>query len=266
MSVWLAIPSARPVAEVNARMGKWRAMGYKIALWRDAEDVPDGAIFTSSCDLRYTLIPQCDVLFQSRYPGYSQAVNHMVRDIFNRDKSCDWIVAAGDDTDPDPNVRADEIATECSRHFGKPVDCSGTSFDNAYLPGTFGVMQPTGDPWSDHQGRIIERIAGSPWLGREWCRRAYGGRGPLWPEYTHCFADEHLQNVAKALGIFWQRPDLTHYHDHWSRPKQGQPTPRAEDVPDFLQEACSQKHWIESRAIFERQKAGGFAEAYDLLP
>ena len=270
MSVWFAAPSARPVAEVNARMDKWRDMGYKIALWRDP--------------------PEDDVIAEQvlvgRYPGYAVALNMLAADVLRRDRSCDWIVAAGDDTDPDPAKRANDIARECSlyflrRSFVAVAERYGLTNDTTpehlrfnparatalkderlrKLPQTtFGVMQPTGDPWADHQGRIIERIAGSPWLGREWCKRAYGGKGPLWPEFYHCFADEHLQNVAIKLGIFWQRPDLTHYHDNWAR-KRGDIL----DMPEFLRIANSSEHWRESKTIFERLKAGGFAEANDLL-
>ncbi len=112
-------------------------------------------------------------------------------------------------------------------------------------------MQPTGDPWSDTKGRIIERIAGSPWIGREFCRRMNGGAGPLWQEYTHCFEDEELQCVAQKLGVFWQRPDLTHKHNHWMR------KPNAK-VPPHLAEATSPQHWAKFKALFEIRKRAGF--------
>ena len=243
MSVWLCIPSARPVAEVNARMDKWRDMGYKIALWRD---LPEDDVIA-------------DQVLVGRYPGYAVALNTLA-DVLRRDLRCDWIVAAGDDTDPDPAKRADEIARECSEYFAgrgpadrvdeHTVSMSISEFEKSR---TFGVMQPTGDPWADHQGRIIERIAGSPWLGREWCRRAYAGKGPLWPEYTHCFADEELQLVAQRYGVFWQRPDLTQHHDNWARAR-GNPA----DRPAFLDEANSPEHWRKYQALFNKRKAAGF--------
>ncbi len=243
MSVWLCIPSARPVAEVNARMDKWRDMGYKIALWRD---LPEDDVIA-------------DQVLVGRYPGYAVALNTLA-DVLRRDLRCDWIVAAGDDTDPDPAKRADEIARECSEYFAgrgpadrvdeNTVSMSISEFEKSR---TFGVMQPTGDPWADHQGRIIERIAGSPWLGREWCRRAYAGKGPLWPEYTHCFADEELQLVAQRYGVFWQRPDLTQHHDNWARAR-GNPA----DRPAFLDEANSPEHWRKYQALFNKRKAAGF--------
>lgn len=235
------LPSARPVAEVNARMDKWRAQGYKVALWRDAAKDWFGTNRTAywqDCDAGFER-PIADTTIVSRwYPGYSEAVNYMADWILGTlDPHCDWIVATGDDTDPDPNHAADNIAFQCGEYFIS----------------TFGVMQPTGDDWRDAQGRIIERIAGSPWLGREWCLRINGGRGPLWPEYTHCFADEELQHVATKLGVFWQRPDLTHYHDHWARPR-GNPA----DMPAFLSEATSPQHWQKYGQLFTERLAAGF--------
>lgn len=236
MSVWVVLPSARPVAEVNARMDKWRDMGYRVALWRDAGEAPS-----------------CDRLFGYQlYPGYAVAVNAMAYAVFADDPACDWIVATGDDTDPDPTKRAGEIARECSDYFRQHANL----FDlRTTIAGrdTFGVMQPTGDPWRDTQGRIIERIAGSPWLGREWCRRINRGVGPLWPEYTHCFADEELQNVAIKLGVFWQRPDLTHHHDNWARERH-----ERADMPAFLTEANSPEHWEKYSKLFAERKAAGF--------
>jgi hypothetical protein len=86
---------------------------------------------------------------------------------------------------------AKQIAKECTAHFG----------------GTFGVMQPTGDRWANGS---IDRICGSPWLGREFCTRMYHGKGPMYGGYLHMFGDEELQHVATRLGVLWQRRDLTH--------------------------------------------------------
>ena len=233
MSVWLCIPSKRPMAECAPTLAKWKSQGYRIALWRDPPE--DDVI--------------ADYVLVGRYPGYAVALNTLVADV--RDPRCDWIVAAGDDTDPDPTKRAEEIARECSDHFRNlHIEATGETID---VHPTFGIMQPTGDPWSDHQGRIIERIAGSPWLGREWCRRAYGGKGPLWPEYTHCFADEEWQLVAQRYGVFWQRPDLSQHHENWARAR-GNPA----DRPAFLDEANSPEHWRKYQALFNQRKADGF--------
>ena len=100
----------------------------------------------------------------------------------------------------------------------------------------------------------IDRICGSPWIGREFARRMNGGKGPLWPEFYHMFADEHLKCVAEKYGVLWQRRDLTHHHDH----------PRRDGVqrtPDFAGRIYGSEEWEKSKAIFERLKANNFAES-----
>ena len=218
-------------------------MGYGVALQRDLP--PTHGIKGAGVYVR-------------QYLGYAEAVNFLAREVLADNPECDWIVAGGDDTYPDANKMADEIAMECSRVFGAqqyPDD-----FDERGQPrrSTFGVMQPTGDPWSDSMGRIIERIAGSPWLGREWCRRAHAGKGPLWPEFRHMYVDEALQLYAQSLGVFLQRPDLTHFHAHAQRDMRSPAAPH-------MKEWNSQKHWQESKAIFERLKSTNFAECQPIL-
>jgi len=137
---------------------------------------------------------------------------------------------------------------------------------------TFGVMQPTGHRYGDDaMGRArwpdapayIDRICGSPWIGREFARRVNQGRGPWWPEYFHMHVDEELFNVAKGLGVLWQRRDLIHYHDHWGRKVNGA---HVEDIPEHLRFVSGAKHWAEAEAIFKRHQANGFAESLELIP
>lgn len=255
MSVWLCIPSARPVDEVNARMAKWRERGYKIALWRDKKE--DG--------LNAEAIMHGSGGFLSQtYPGYAVASNALINWAFANDPACDWVVCGGDDIDPDPKKMADEIAEECGDHF---FDYSGNAKVKT-LCGTFGVMQPTGDRWgADEPWALLsypgapayaDRICGSPWIGREFARRVNGGRGPWCEDYTHMFVDEHMQNVAQKLGVLWQRRDLTQYHDHCRRDGEAR-------TPEFLREAYSQEHWAVSKAIFDQHKADGFAESLRLI-
>jgi hypothetical protein len=229
MSVWFCIPSARPKGEAEPILGKWRGMGYRIALLRQGESV------------------DADVLIPTKnYRGWAQSINILSRWVFAHDPLADWIVSGGDDTEPDPKFSAGHIASECTMHFG----------------GTMGVMQPTGDRWANGS---IDRICGSPWLGREWCRRSFGGNGPIWPEFMHMYGDEHLQNVAQKLGILWQRRDLTHLHKHYFRTSSDDVNHYA-PIPEHMVEWNGSKHWAESRDLFNRLKAGGFKEAYDLLP
>jgi hypothetical protein len=234
LKAWFAIPSARPAREANETLRKWYEKGYGIALWRDSADDETALL--------------CHVVLTGSYPGYARAVNALAADILARDPHCDWIVTGGDDTEPDPDHSPAEIARECIEHFG----------------GAFGVMQPTGDRWADGS---IDRICGSPWMGREFCQRMYQGNGPLWPEFTHMFVDSHLQCVAQKLGILWQRRDLTHRHNHFCRVGEGVDWNHGNaTMPEFLRKVNSPEHWAHSQAIFDRLRAWGFAEANDLLP
>lgn len=253
---WFCIPSARPVAEVIPVVRDWSKMGYGVALQRDSTRPFDEAAELQNAGASVFIRP---------YGGYADAVNFLTRQILRSCPEVDWCVAGGDDTFPDPNKTGDEIAEECSRHFANaylshPAHVGISYFEYAHkYAATLGVMQPTGDPWADNLGRIIERIAGSPWLGREWCRRAHAGKGPLWPEFRHMFGDEALQLYAQSLGVFLQRPDLTHYHAHAQRIPGGNTSYNAPPAP-HMKEWNSQKHWQESKAIFERLKSTNFAE------
>lgn len=270
MSVWYCIPSARPAAEAEIALSKWRSKGYKIALFVDPGHES----------------PRADYVYEAKYPGYAIAVNSLIHKIMIEDPEAEWFVTGGDDIWPDQNHTAEDLATECFEYFvhrdlqdGPPQTLSQRLNAAAYKSGngSFGVMQPTGDRWGDGPGpwkekgsAYCDRVCGSPWMGREFCRRIYSGRGPIWPEFTHMFEDEHLFNVAQKLGILWQREDLTHYHDHWVRRANAAGGFASQEVYDQAQPAhlktwSQQAHWDESKAIFERLKAGGFAEAEDLL-
>lgn len=230
MSVWLTIPSAKPAAEAQKCVDAWRAMGYSVALFRDiGSDLVD-----------------CDYILQGEYKGYAATCNRLIREVLKYDTAAEWFVCAGDDIWPDETKRADVIAAECKEHFGGPF----ANYGHNRPQNTFGVMQPTGDPWADAAGRMIERIAGSPWIGREFALRTYGGDGPYFAGYTHCFLDNELQDIAEALGVYWRRPDLTHTHRHWTREKRA--------MPHYLQDANSPAHWQKYHAIYRQRKAAGF--------
>lgn len=217
MTVWLTIPCKKPVAEANAVLNLWRAKGYKIAVFRDLGDHPVNA----------------DIHIYGQYPGYGKATNAICKAVAAIDYDMEFCVAGGDDVHPadgDPAV----IAREIFLHFG----------------GTFGVMECTGDRWmEDRQGRCAaERVCIAPWLGRDWITRAYEGDGPLCGGYQHFFVDEELACVAETLGALWRRPDLTQYHDHWTRRK----TRR----PEYLDEA--KLNWADAKAYFEARRKTNF--------
>ena len=244
MSVWACCPSARPVPDVERWASEWRSKGYKVAIWRDVMDFPFGVV---------------DYVRADPYPGYAAAVNALVADVLQTDSTAEWTIALGDDIFPDPNHTADEIARELGDHFGGVTPIAGVDRDPKWR--TWGVCQPTGDRYGEerhsHPGikpsAYIDRVAGSAWIGREFAKRVNQGNGPLWPEYFHMGVDEELQAVATRLGVFWQRPDLTHRHEHWARK-----TGRASDMPQFLARANSAEEWSKYKALYLNRERAGF--------
>lgn len=218
MNVWYAIPSARDPDEAMQTLAKWRERGYKVAVMRD---------------LGAAKLP-VDLCLRDHYFGYANAVNALCRQIMREDSDAEWIVTGGDDLLPDEKNDAGKIARECSEHFG----------------GTLGIMQPTGDRHmiDEHGTCAAERVCISPWLGREWCRRGYGGNGPLWHEYFHLYVDEDLHNVAKGLGLLWHRPELCQYHAMYNR--------IGKKMPAFLSgERMAQP---KAQALFCARRAAGY--------
>lgn len=254
MSTWLAIPSARSMAEAEPVLVKWIERGYRIMLWRDP---PPDLMAEIDWGRRLGM-----VISWGQYPGYACTVNFLCKSILERSPEAEWIVTGGDDIEPDPNKTADEIAMECRQYFSAyhNTAVSGNPVSLEYT--TFGVMQPTGDRWGENEpwARVqwpaapayIDRVCGSPWFGREYCRRMNGGEGPLWPAYSHMFEDEEAQAVALKLGVLWQRRDLTHHHKHWGRDGD------ASKMPEFLREVNSKAHWDKFKALFEQRRAAGF--------
>lgn len=253
MSVWLCIPSKRPAEEAGPLLAKWKERGYRVALYFDEKPAHRSGLWDAE------LHPPPG----GKYPGYAEATNQLIAFIQRLAGSADWFVIGGDDVEPDPNHTADEIAAQCSAHFATLHNDPFADNEIEWLS-TFGVMQPTGDRWGDSdvsrahhgadRGAYIDRICGSAWLGREFCKRVNLGRGPLWPEYFHMFVDEELQGVAEKLGILWQRPDLTQIHHHWGR----KPGASRESIPDFLKAVNQKEHWDKYKALFLERQAAGF--------
>ena len=240
MSVWMCAPSKRPTLIAQGIVNEWEALGYKTAIWRDTGDDP----------------VLCDLLIRGEYPGHYDCANRIVRAVFSHDPKCDWVVCASDDTEPDKTHTPRTIAEQCSAYFEEPGALIEGAEARLWVNATFGVMQPTGDRFANGS---IDRICGSPWIGREFARRMYGGRGPWFPEYTHMFGDEELQNVALKLGVLWQRPDLIHLHHHFMRTHEGIDSPAQKiEVPPHLVEANSRQHWDRYRALFNARKEAGF--------
>jgi hypothetical protein len=285
VSVWLVIPSKRP--EANLCAVAWRDMGYHVAMLRE----PGDGLNLSAATFTFPV---------ATYIGWARSVNLLVGTIMARVPEAEWFVTGGDDYYPDPHRRAEDIAGECKEYFHqryeRPSEVFGLTNLPAAWPDTFGVMQPTGDRWSEGlcatcggrgvinehtyivpggiipdasdrvviacqdcsgsgQSAVIDRICGSPWMGREFCRRMYQGSGPLYNGYYHNFADEELQNVARKLGVFWQRRDLCQEHRHWARPRGD-----VRDMPEWAAKINDPKQsdWERSKALFQKRKAAGF--------
>lgn len=182
--VWFAIPSANP-EKCRRTLPKWREKGYKVAILQNHTrgDVP--------ADL---------VVWSDTYPGWPESINILHREIVPKDAPI--IVSGGDDMLPDPDHTAEELAEQFLERF----------------PDGFGVMQPHGDTFMQ-----ARQYCGSPWLGRGFCRRMYRGSGPMFGGYRHNWADNELFWVAKGLGVLWERPDLSHFHEHFTRTGEAPP-------------------------------------------
>ena len=252
MSVWYCIPSARPD---GGTLREWIDRGYRVAVWRD----PNAPILPFHVDM----------LVQDHYPGYAKAVNALIRVVMRSDPSCEWFVTGGDDVSPDLAHSPEEVAASCKNYFGPcnngPIWMAHHGIVNeSWMSGTYGVMQPTGDRWGADEPwarknfpnapAYIDRICGSPWMGREFCCRANAGKGPLCEDYEHMYVDEHLQEYAKQLGILWQRPDLIQYHHHALRGGKSQSS-----LPPHLKCRYEGTHFKDAKAIFDRHMAAKFA-------
>lgn len=214
-----AIPTAN-AEKCSRTFAKWKAMGYLTAALIDGDTEAPA---------------NCDVCLKvASYHGWPWATNLLMRHILEIRGDVPFLIAGGDDMDPEPNVSPQIIAAQCLEHFG----------------GTLGVCQPTGDPWGvDSSGRCAaERICGSPWLGREWIERAYEGNGPWFEGFTHFYADEELYEISKAAGLLWQRKDLTHFHHHWHR--------TGEPRPAYMEKSA--ERWAADQRLFNERKAAGF--------
>jgi len=234
-NVWLTIPSCRPG---GGTIPAWRERGYKIAVLRQNEPI------------------EADIQIRTgEYLGWARSTNILAKLVMQVDPLAMWCVSGGDDTLPEPNRTPDEIAAQLTAHFG----------------GTFGVMQPTGDRWCDsdtsramfgqHRGAIIDRIAGSPWMGREWIERAYGGNGPMFAEHYHCWSDQELCEVAEKMGVYWRRRDLTHRHNHWLRDNDNL-TGRTDEPQSWR---VASEDYMRGRALFEERKRLNFPGSDPLL-
>lgn len=167
------------------------------------------------------------------FPGYYKVIGHVCKTALEY-SNVDLCTAIGDDMLP--SEQGAQIHADL--YFKR-------------FPRGEGVMQCTGD----RQGDIIngkfasERICGSPTFGKEWARKAFGGKGPFGDYgFKSFYCDEMLKCVAEKLGLLYQEPALSIHHAHWSWGwMQKQP---------YHERA--QKNWDHDRELFDKLKAEGF--------
>jgi hypothetical protein len=192
----------------GATFERWQQRGYRTAA---AVDV--GADFPDNADM----------VIEVEYAGYGHAINRLCRAI----PEADIVVIGGDDVYPDQLYTAQELGARFVARF----------------PDLFGIAQPTGDGFGLH-----DLVCQSPWIGREWIAKAYGGRGPLHGGYWHYYVDQELHDVAHRTGVLAKWPDVSQYHDHWQRTKSHRPAD--------LQRA--RDRWASDKRMYETRKEEGF--------
>lgn len=215
--VWLVLPSAN-IEMAKKTFPKWKEKGYFIAAV-----VPDSLVeqYASLVDL---LVPESTI---GEYKGWPNAVNYLCTHLIDKN----IVVAAGDDMYPDPNYEAHQLHLQFMRHFGS----------------TLGVMQPYGDKFGSMACSTCEQICGSAWLGRDFRNRVNKGKGPLWEEYWHMYADTELYQVAMKHGDLWIRGDLTQYHAHRTR------------EPQKFKPKIPIGNTAKAKKIYDKRKAEGFS-------
>ena len=179
---WFCIPSARPADEANRCLDEWQRRGYGTAVFVDAGRPA----------------PRADIIMSGPYDGFAKATNTLCRRVCVKHPEVVACICGGDDITPVPDRSADELADEFAGHF----------------PNLCGVMHPCGDGFTANDCCLI-----SPWLGREYVRRAYQGNGPWCEAYRHYWVDADGYEVAKRAGVLWLRSDLSQFHHHWTRTK-----------------------------------------------
>ena len=214
--VWLTLPSAN-ILMAKKTFPLWKNLGYKIAVVCPDKDK---GFYTENTHLLFT---ESEI---GGYSGWPKSVNYLSKQL----KDVDIIIAAGDDMFPDPNFSAEELRKQFIDHF----------------LGTYGVMQPNADKFGSNACSTCEQICGSAWIGKDFRNTVNGGRGPLWEEYWHMYADTELYQVALKHNCLWVREDLTQYHEH-----------RLRKTHNFIPSIPSGNTKI-SKDIYDRRKANLF--------
>ena len=213
MRVLVAWPTV-DVKEANITAARWKNQGYDTALFIEHSIEQPSNI---------------DHYIIGDWKGFPSAANKLCQayvDLY------DIIIISGNDLYPDTKLTAQEIGNQFMDHFH----------------GTNGIMHPVGDKYG-----LIMEAAVCPWIGADYIKSVYGGRGPYYEGYYHYFCDGELQDVATLNNTFWQRDDLIQYHAHWSRMHEKRP---AHLMPALTNHADDQ-------ATYHARKEAGFPGVFN---
>lgn len=218
------VPYLCPVkrhAVAKFSLDRWRQMGYYPVVLLDGDDLNEQDLGGPPMLVSRPFLPQC-------WPGYPSAINAMLASALQDFPAARVFVIGGEDMHPEPRVKAATLA----------------ELFLSYFRDTFGVMQPTGDPY----GNTLN-ICGSPWVGRALAEAACANGGVFHPGYWHYYADQELHDVLALRGLLQKQSKITQYHAHWGRSQNPQ-------RPPHLHRAGEQER--EDKALFERRKAERF--------
>lgn len=219
MIIAVAFPSYDPVRAEEAS-GRWAAQGYRTAVVVNKE--------------KFSKKIRGDVVIKvGAYEGYYRTMNYLCANLFQQLRA-DIVVCAGDRIRPPDHARAHEIATTFAARFKNGI----------------GVMQPCAHaPSMPAQGELE-----SPWIGRNFWARFYGGQGPYHEQYFQYFGNRELAAVASKAGVLWYRPEV------------GQPV-ETQATPEWYQSTNRSSYWGRDAAIFGERERLGFegAEASRLI-
>lgn len=217
--VFVVFPSANPPRAYDTVL-KWKQMGYQACVYLDTATAGDTGAYHE---------------WRGPYNGYWDACNWMAHQLVNGQEKAQIVIFGADDIEPDANKTCAEIANEYMQRF----------------PDLYGVMQPTGDRQGiDKTGQPASaRICGSPWIGANWIKRAYQGKGATWEGYRSFYSDEELWHVAKRENVLWLAPEYSQKHLHWSWGHAPQ---------TFYQKRNSNLYWIQDKDLFNKRLAENF--------
>jgi len=209
MSIIVAWPSV-DIVEANDTAGVWKAQGYATAVLVETKEEKQPNIDT--------------IIYEPEWAGFPTAANKLCQSLAS---NFDIVVIGGNDLFPVTTKTAQELEKEFKEHF----------------KGTLGLMHPTGDRYGS-----IDIVSVCPWIGAQYIKTMYGGYGPYYSGYYHYFCDAELQDVAVKNNLFWQRPDLSQFHDHWGR--------NGSSRPEHLM-AANTRHTAD-KATYEHRKQHNF--------